>query len=379
MDDEIGSAQEELASRQKAFIPINIITVILSLIASLSLLFAPIFTLDYAKLLSMAAENEESARNFSIKNSSVAADGETDGNGEDEIADIDKTVLQYIAKHNDFKISLTPLTFMRGATSNDPIKIIFGDLFKKGGMLESLMLNSFVLGASISYVLGSEFSEKDLNRIPTDNLVKAIRLAETDEQAAKAAFTAEIKKTAQDFDVQWDAEKDAELSDGFDGFISEAKGDSQQFTVERMVCRLAGGEGCTDYDMLANNMFGELPLSDPETQSALKIFMGALFVLAAFPALMWFILAVSAGTHILRKNKIFLTWYVKIFGLLPCLLFGVLPLLIGASVGGKTSFALSAIGTTAWISGACFLVFSLVSLFWLYPARSTIRRLLNAV
>lgn len=90
---------------------------------------------------------------------------------------------------------------------------------------------------------------------------------------------------------------------------------------------------------------------------------------------MWAVLFLFAFFRLFAKNKRFLMWYVKIFGILPCLLFGVLPLAAGALVGGEIAAVLGMLSTMAWVSGGCYVLLWLVSIFWAFPIKRKIRAL----
>lgn len=98
----------------------------------------------------------------------------------------------------------------------------------------------------------------------------------------------------------------------------------------------------------------------------------------------WVILFLFAFFHTFAKNKRFTMWYVKIFGAIPCLIFGVvlkvmgIPAVAATLMGadGATALAvLGAVSSMTWISGVCYLLLWLVSIFWAFPIKHKIRKL----
>lgn len=111
-------------------------------------------------------------------------------------------------------------------------------------------------------------------------------------------------------------------------------------------------------------------------------FYGYGFYVMLFFAAMWVILFLFAFFHMFAKNKRFTMWYVKLFGGTPCFLFWVLPaigkLLVGNLMGetGKVAAAVfGCVSSMTWISGICYLLLWLVSIFWAFPIKRKIRKL----
>ncbi len=128
--------------------------------------------------------------------------------------------------------------------------------------------------------------------------------------------------------------------------------------------------------------------------------------LSAFPAALWFILALAAFTHIFRKNKKVGMWYVKlvciwtciIFVILPAVAVGALPMLMkmdfvagalgsagaGAGAGGMaitaemliemvSAVTLSCAGAGLW-TGILYFALWAISIFWCHPIKRQIKR-----
>lgn len=78
-------------------------------------------------------------------------------------------------------------------------------------------------------------------------------------------------------------------------------------------------------------------------------------------------------------------WYVKLFGFLPCLLFfvaptvamAIAPQMAGESMAMLSSLSVNFMGMIA-VSGVCYLLLWLVSIFWCFPIKRKIRALKRA-
>lgn len=112
------------------------------------------------------------------------------------------------------------------------------------------------------------------------------------------------------------------------------------------------------------------------------------FGVFAFCAATWVILFLFAFFRMFSKNKRFTTWYVKIFGCLPVVLFWLLPLVAGWAIPtyfptllGEWQWALpvvlSSLGTSTWISGICYVVLWVVMILWAFPIKHKIRKIIK--
>ena len=158
------------------------------------------------------------------------------------------------------------------------------------------------------------------------------------------------------------------------------------FTIESCICVFVSkslqesGEitqTFTSYaDLIDYFMDSSSELDDTiaQVEPILKIVAIALLFFTA----VWLILFLFAFLHLFAKNKRFTMWYVKLFGFLPCLIFGVAPLVAGAIVPGMEGGAeiagiLGMISTMTWISGACYILLWIISIFWAFPIKRKIR------
>ena len=99
----------------------------------------------------------------------------------------------------------------------------------------------------------------------------------------------------------------------------------------------------------------------------------------------WFILALAALFRTFAKNKRYMTWYVKLFGFIPALVFVGLfvvrtwgPELIFKSMAEETlglvMAAVSGVSSFTWVCGLCYILLWLVSVFWAFPIKHKIRK-----
>lgn len=102
----------------------------------------------------------------------------------------------------------------------------------------------------------------------------------------------------------------------------------------------------------------------------------------------WAILALFAFLHLFSKNKRFTMWYVKLLGAIPAIIFWIAPMVAGWAIpayfptllgefGWALPVLLSALGTMTWISGVCYVVLWVLSIFWGFPVKRKIRNLIN--
>lgn len=95
-------------------------------------------------------------------------------------------------------------------------------------------------------------------------------------------------------------------------------------------------------------------------------------------AVLWAILFLFAFFHLFMKNKRFTMWYVKLWGASPCLTFFITPLLASWILGSFLNLPAMAalvgvVSSFTWISGLCYLLLWIVSIFWAYPIKRKIR------
>ena len=121
MEDEVTNAPtpaEELKKRQRAFIPINIITCVLALVAGLTLLFTPFLSFDMGEFM-LAAQREE-------------------GDYDDDYASMNEedVAMYLVANSGDLKLSFTPFDFATFASDENPVNTLVKTSFVDNGLFE---------------------------------------------------------------------------------------------------------------------------------------------------------------------------------------------------------------------------------------------------
>ena len=146
-----------------------------------------------------------------------------------------------------------------------------------------------------------------------------------------------------------------------------------------------GDQVFTNYEDLVGYLLDSATSGDSEELNRVidiaVIALQVVSVVMLFFAALWIVLALFALVHIFTKNKAFAMWYVKLFGWLPCLIFGIVPLVapailtaVAADVAATIVPILQTLSTLTWISGACYIVLWLTSIFWAFPIKKQIRK-----
>ncbi|MDE7440370.1 MAG: hypothetical protein K2N23_07685, partial [Clostridia bacterium] len=99
----------------------------------------------------------------------------------------------------------------------------------------------------------------------------------------------------------------------------------------------------------------------------------------------WVILFLFSFFHLLAKNKRFTMWYVKLICWIPPVIWlalKLLPMLANkffsdvwnGEYGAVIKSIVSSISSFTWISGLCYILLWLVSIFWAFPIKRKIRK-----
>ena len=108
----------------------------------------------------------------------------------------------------------------------------------------------------------------------------------------------------------------------------------------------------------------------------------AFYGMLAFAA-PWLILFLFSFFHLFAKNKRFTMWYVKLYSWIPGLIavtFIVAPKIMTKVApqmfenGEFIKTLFSGVSSMMWISGICFVLLWLVSIFWAFPIKHKIRK-----
>ena len=384
---------DEIARRQRKLIPLNIVVAIIALVAAVSLLFAPIVSVDAVGLGDYITE---------------MMDEQT--SGEDSSAEgptIDTAKIVSTVTSNMGNVSLTTMSLATLAFSDDLTETLKDYVSEIGS--ETLKKSEKELITDVAVPMMVEMMEEERGEEAPDNIknmdadaiydnAKALETASADEVDETISALAEELQNQLGEDYISDenlADLESSIRTVYDDTVAATDG---TFTIESCICVFASkslqesGEitqtftsyaDLIDYFMdsaLSSGSGGgtdsssELDDTIAQVEPILKIVAIALLFFTA----VWLILFLFAFLHLFAKNKRFTMWYVKLFGFLPCLIFGVAPLVAGAIVPGMEGGAeiagiLGMISTMTWISGACYILLWIISIFWAFPIKRKIR------
>lgn len=384
---------DEIARRQRKLIPLNIVVAIIALVAAVSLLFAPIVSVDAVGLGDYITEmmNEQSSG----------------GDSSEEGPAIDTAKIVSTVTSNMGNVSLTTMSLATLAFSDDLTETLKGYVSEIGS--ETLKKSEKELITDVAVPVMIEMMEEESGTQAPDNIknmdadaiydkAKALETASAGEVDETISALAEELQNQLGEDYISDenlADLESSIRTVYDDTVAATDG---TFTIESCICVFASkslqesGEitqtftsyaDLIDYFMdsaLSSESGGgtdsssELDDTIAQVEPILKIVAIALLFFTA----VWLILFLFAFLHLFAKNKRFTMWYVKLFGFLPCLIFGVAPLVAGAIVPGMEGGAeiagiLGMISTMTWISGACYILLWIISIFWAFPIKRKIR------
>ena len=372
---------DEIARRQRKLIPLNIVVAIIALVAAVSLLFAPIVSVDAVGLGDYITE---------------MMDEQT--SGEDSSAEgptIDTAKIVSTVTSNMGNVSLTTMSLATLAFSDDLTETLKDYVSEIGS--ETLKKSEKELITDVAVPMMIEMMEEESGTQAPDNIknmdadaiydkAKALETASAGEVDETISALAEELQNQLGEDYISDenlADLESSIRTVYDDTVAATDG---TFTIESCICVFASkslqesGEitqTFTSYaDLIDYFMDSSSELDDAiaQVEPILKIVAIALLFFTA----VWLILFLFAFLHLFAKNKRFTMWYVKLFGFLPCLIFGVAPLVAGAIVPGMEGGAeiagiLGMISTMTWISGACYILLWIISIFWAFPIKRKIR------
>lgn len=382
---------DEIARRQRKLIPLNIVVAIIALVAAVSLLFAPIVSVDAVGLGDYITE---------------MMDEQT--SGEDSSAEgptIDTAKIVSTVTSNMGNVSLTTMSLATLAFSDDLTETLKDYVSEIGS--ETLKKSEKELITDVAVPMMVEMMEEESGEEAPDNIknmdadaiydkAKALETASAGEVDETISALAEELQNQLGEDYISDenlADLESSIRKIYDDTVAATDG---TFTIESCICVFASkslqesGEitqtftsyaDLIDYFMdsalssgSGSDSSSELDDTIAQVEPILKIVAIALLFFTA----VWLILFLFAFLHLFAKNKRFTMWYVKLFGFLPCLIFGVAPLVAGAIVPGMEGGAeiagiLGMISTMTWISGACYILLWIISIFWAFPIKRKIR------
>ena len=347
---------EEEERLQKKLIPLNIVVCILCLVTVISLLIAPLIKIDLKKF------------DVTVITDMVGTDN-SEGSDSSESGGVD---IGAMFENLDGEISVTTIDLGKIAFSGSNAFAAFIDaLLVKSGVVESMLVPM----AEQTLLQQLDVDTQDLDLSALDAKFRALGNVRTPEamRAAAADLIDEINNLAPD---TIDALEKAEAIDMFEDMYNDTvEATGGEYDLEKFLCVLASGglglsEPVTSYtDLLVGVIDKDGVLSNQikaktgfDLDMVAKVLALLLFGIAALACGVWFILFLFALFHTFAQNKRFMMWYVKLWGVYPCLLFGTLSVL-----------TLGVISTFTWINGACYLLLWAFSIFWAFPIKRKIR------
>lgn len=382
---------DEIARRQRKLIPLNIVVAIIALVAAVSLLFAPIVSVDAVGLGDYITE--------------MMGEQTAGGDSSEEGPTIDTAKIVSTVTSNMGNVSLTTMSLATIAFSDDLTETLKDYVSEIGS--EALKKSEKELITDVAVPMMVEMMEEESGEEAPDNIknmdadaiydkAKALETASAGEVDETISALAEELQNQLGEDYISDenlADLESSIRTVYDDTVAATDG---TFTIESCICVFASkslqesGEitqtftsyaDLIDYFMdsalssgSGSDSSSELDDTIAQVEPILKIVAIALLFFTA----VWLILFLFAFLHLFAKNKRFTMWYVKLFGFLPCLIFGVAPLVAGAIVPGMEGGAeiagiLGMISTMTWISGACYILLWVISIFWAFPIKRKIR------
>ena len=382
---------DEIARRQRKLIPLNIVVAIIALVAAVSLLFAPIVSVDAVGLGDYITE--------------MMGEQSSGGDSSEEGPTIDTAKIVSTVTSNMGNVSLTTMSLATLAFSDDLTETLKDYVSEIGS--ETLKKSQKELITDVAVPMMVEMMEEESGEEAPDNIknmdadaiydtAKALATASAGEVDETISALAEELQNQLGEDYISDenlADLESSIRTVYDDTVAATDG---TFTIESCICVFASkslqesGEitqtftsyaDLIDYFMdsalssgSGSDSSSELDDTIAQVEPILKIVAIALLFFTA----VWLILFLFAFLHLFAKNKRFTMWYVKLFGFLPCLIFGVAPLVAGAIVPGMEGGAeiagiLGMISTMTWISGACYILLWVISIFWAFPIKRKIR------
>lgn len=365
-----GQLLAENAKRQNRLLPLNLIVFALAIVAAFSLLFAPLISVDMGALGKALTQAVDS----------------TSSGSSSESKEFVKVIFESL---DGVSYDITAVDMLNSVTAADKSAALSEDVGELMGKLEKTMVVTVLVGA---FGDGNNAEDVDVDKVYSKLKALESVSSQTEKQTA---VTALADAMCEELNISKNGDDRANMVEQINTLYDDTVADNNgKFTVEACICIQVSkgvdeesGTPATTYDALINKLLNSASSSSSSSSAgatvtdALKYDMYLLIAIAVI-ALLWLVLAIFALVHAFTKNKRFTMWYVKLFGFLPCLLFGVLPLaakglltgLIGGETGAIIGTLLGAIGTLTWISGACYILLWLLSIFYAFPIKRKIRK-----
>lgn len=393
----------DLKRLQRKMIPVNLLISIIALVAAISLIFAPLISIDAGEILTGLSEE-------------LSSSSESEGEHNDEAAGtegVDEYLSAMLDSFGEIKISLTTYDVAKFAFAEDSTQLLVNSFVDEIKAFETELINN------VAVILIPQLIEENVDGIATDLLdpqavvdkFNDIFSAKTDEEVDVAirGLAEEIQRQAVTDNGEYliPDESIEEVVDIIRQYYDEAvaKLDGEDLTLESFICVTLSdmmsdadedSEATiyTNYNDLISALLGlsedSLLGGDSQALEGIREILEIVVNVAKYFAIVMFVFAgiwalqfLFAFLHMFGKNKRFAMWYTKLLGFIPCLIFYIAPLVAAAvlkSVEGAeiALVVLGAISSMTWISGICYLLLWLVSIFWAFPIKRKIRKAINA-
>lgn len=422
--------KNSLAQRQRKLIPVNIIISIVSLIAAISIIFAPLLTIDVGSITEEIADM--------LVDESSDAEGESDGSA--------NYVNLILSSFGDLKVNISTYGMAKFAFSANPVEQIVEIVAEEIEKVQDDLVAIVMLEVIPSLIKNSDFAEElniDTSSIDVQSILNKVdNMLKADSDHAEQAIddlVAEIREQLVTNDGEYIIPEEAveEIKEVVQGLYEHAQEIlaelGEEMNLESFICvtisSFMKGESnpenssgsaktvrtvntaapiasesngsstdgiYTNYrDLISGLLSSQGGENEGETVNPMEALNESLgqfipfvkylvYSMFAFAGI-WVIQFLFAFIHLFCKNKRFLMWYTKVWGFTPCLLFGVLPLVAGSVLSSLFEGAeivaviFGAISSWTWISGACYLLVWIISVFWAFPIKRKIRKTIKEI
>lgn len=350
------------SSLQLKLIPVNIIVCIICLAAAVSMLIAPLVTFSASNLVTVA----RSGGDYSIADDSFYR-LVSDSGVNVTFGAIDLMKISSSDKASDelVRVTLADSGVIEKIGADAAFRNIVQTLGFKGGDVEYSRYDAIVrafrpIGSATSL---SEVDKVIEELIPVyeENFGAATNVAGLSRWASNV-FELAANRVTKPRTVDWEAVNSVIIC--------------EEYAFEEYLVSFID----VAHEMLGGGAEGTLDAFLTSKNDLIKISFTAIWAVVLLSALSWVVLFAFSLVHLLLANRMFTMWYVKLFGALPCLLFGVLPLLLPSlglrltGILGVFAKAVSGATSMAFISGGCYVLLWLVSIFWAFPIKHRIRQ-----
>lgn len=370
----------ELMRLQRKLIPINIVVMVLALIAAASLFFLPLISVDFSNdpqaIMGLMGENQG---------------GEESEEAEESGSDETNVWMEGLSA---LHFSITTYDFVKLATADDPVALFSSAVANIiEDVADKIAVTAIAMGA-----LEAMGEEIDQSNVETKLLFEKLVALETADPETEAPEI--IADFSQMLAQQLNLADDPDFISATYDYLSSLYYDTIEYSgtaysVESTICIVVSMMSGLDeeqyvytYEDLINHLITNFATGEngEAVDVAAMLSNAGLYLSVAFGffVAIWLIQFLFAFFHLFAKNKRFMMWYTKLFGLTPCLLFFVLPTLAGMVLPMvlpefALDFAfLGIVSSMTWISGVCYLLLWIISIFWAFPIKRKIRKLLRA-